>query len=57
LKKNPAATIVNQMLSHIRQFSNDLGLNPSALASIGPPDDPDKPRSKMERFIRGRGPR
>jgi phage terminase small subunit len=56
VKKNPAATVVNQMLAQIRQFSNDLGLNPSALASIGPPDD-DGPPSKMARFIRGRGPR
>ncbi len=54
IKKNPAVTVVNQMLAQIRQFSNDLGLNPSALASIGPPDD-DGPLTKMERLIRGRG--
>ena len=54
VKKNPAATVVNQMLAQIRQFSNDLGLNPSALASIGPPDD-DEPPTKMDRLIRGRG--
>ena len=54
VKKHPAATVVNQMLAHIRQFSNDLGLNPSALAKIEPPDD-DGPPSKMARLIRGRG--
>ena len=34
IKKHPAVTVVNQMLTQIRQFSNDLGLNPSALASM-----------------------
>ena len=55
MKKAPAAVVVHQMLAQIRQFSNDLGLNPSALAAIGgPPDDPDKPRSRMEELIKGR---
>ena len=47
IKKHPSSTVTNQMLTQIRQFSNDLGLNPSALASIGPPDD-DGPPTKME---------
>ena len=55
MKKAPSATIVHQMLSQIRQYSNDLGLNPSALASNGgPTDDPSKPRSKMSALSRGR---
>ena len=54
LKKHPSSTIVNQMLAHIRQFSNDLGLNPSALASMDIEDDPNRPRSRMEELIRGR---
>ena len=55
VKKNPSVVVVGQMLAQIRQFSNDLGLNPSALASIGgPPEDPNRPRSRMDGFIRGR---
>ena len=55
IKKHPSSTVTTQMLTQVRQFSNDLGLNPSALASIGPPeDDPNKPRSKMSQLIRGR---
>ena len=53
VKKHPSSTVVNQMLAHIRQFSNDLGLNPSALASMNL-DDPDRPLSDMEKLIRGR---
>lgn len=53
-KKHPSSTIVNQMLAHIRQFSNDLGLNPSALAGMDLGDDPNKPRSRMEGYIKGR---
>ena len=56
VKKNPSVVVVSQMLVQVRQYSNDLGLNPSALASIGPPDD-DVPTTTMERLIRGRGPR
>ncbi len=51
-KKHPSSTIVNQMLAHVRQFSNDLGLNPSALAGMDL-DDPGPP-SKMDELIRGR---
>ncbi len=54
IKKHPSSTVTNQMLAQIRQFSNDLGLNPSALAAMDLGDDPNKPRSKMEGFIRGR---
>ena len=53
-KKHPSSTIVNQMLAHIRQFSNDLGLNPSALAAMDLEPDPSKPRSRMEGYIKGR---
>ncbi len=54
VKKAPAAVVVNQMLAQIRQFSNDLGLNPSALAAMDIGDDPNKPRSRMEGYIKGR---
>ena len=58
MKKAPSVVVVHQMLAQVRQYSNDLGLNPSSLASIGPPaDDPTKPRSRMAELIRGRGPR
>lgn len=53
-KKHPSSTIVNQMLALIRQFSNDLGLSPSALQAMDLGEDPSKPRSKMEGFIKGR---
>lgn len=53
-KKHPSSTVVNQMLAQIRQFSNDLGLNPSALAAMDLGDDPNKPLSRMEELIRGR---
>ena len=53
-KKHPSSTVINQMLAHLRQFSNDLGLNPSALASMDLGEDPNKPRSRMEDLIRGR---
>ncbi len=54
IKKHPSSTVINQMLSQLRQFSNDLGLNPSAFATMDVGDDPTKPRSKMDRLIRGR---
>ena len=54
VKKHPAAIVVNQMLAQVRQYLQELGLTPSALAKIGPPDDDDPP-TKMDRFIRGRG--
>ncbi len=53
-KKHPSSTVTNQMLAQIRQFSNDLGLNPSALSAMDLGDDPTKPRSKMEGYIKGR---
>ncbi len=53
VKKHPAAIVVNQMLVQIRQYLQELGLTPSALAKIGPPDD-DEPLTRMEEFIRGR---
>ena len=53
VKKHPSSTVVNQMLAHIRDYLQELGLTPSALAKIGPPDD-DGPPTKMERLIRGR---
>ena len=53
-KKHPSSTVVNQMLAQIRQFSNDLGLNPSALAAMDLGEDPNKPQSRMEELIRGR---
>ena len=52
-KKHPSSTVVSQMLAHIRQFSNDLGLNPSALASMDLPD-PGRPPTRMEGYIKGR---
>ncbi len=54
VKKHPALIVVNQMLIPIRQYLQELGLTPSALAKIGPPDD-DGPPSTMARLIRGRG--
>ena len=54
VKKHPAAIVVNQMLVQVRQYLQELGLTPSALAKIGPPDD-DGPPSTMARLIRGRG--
>ena len=55
MKKAPSAVVVHQMLGQIRHFSNDFGLNPWSLAPIGgPPDDPDRPRSRMSELIRGR---
>jgi phage terminase small subunit len=54
IRKHPSSTVTNQMLAQIRQFSNDLGLNPSALAAMDLGGDPTKPRSKMEGYIRGR---
>ncbi len=54
VKKHPSSTVTNQMLAQIRQFSNDLGLNPSALAAMDLGDDPNKPRSRMEELIKGR---
>ncbi len=54
VKKHPSSTVTNQMLAQIRQFSNDLGLNPSALSAMDLGADPNKPRSKMAGFIRGR---
>ena len=54
VKKHPSSTVTNQMLTQIRQFSNDLGLNPSALAAMDLGDDPNKPRSRMEELIKGR---
>ena len=55
-KKNPSAVVAHQMLQQVRAYLQELGLTPSALARIGPPDD-DEPPTKMARFIRGRGPR
>ena len=52
-KKHPSSTVVNQMLAHIRTYSNDLGLNPSALASMDLPD-PGTPPTRMEGYIKGR---
>ena len=52
-KKHPSSTVVNQMLSQIRNYSNDLGLNPSALSAMNLPDPTRKP-SKMEGYIKGR---
>ncbi len=54
IKKHPSSTVTNQMLAQIRQFSNDLGLNPSALQAMDLGDDPNKPRSRMEGYIKGR---
>ena len=54
VKKHPSSTVVNQMLDKVRQYSNDLGLNPSALAAMDLDEDPNKPRSRMEDLIRGR---
>ena len=54
IKKHPSSTVTTQMLTQVRQYSNDLGLNPSALASMDIGDDPSKPRSKMSALIRGR---
>ncbi len=54
IKKHPSSTVVNQMLGQIRQFSNDLGLNPSALSAMDLGEDPSKPRSKMKGYIKGR---
>ncbi len=54
VKKHPAAIVANQMLYQVRAYLQELGLTPSALAKIGPPDD-DGPLTKMERLIRGRG--
>ncbi len=53
-KKHPSSTVTNQMLAQIRQFSNDLGLNPSALAAMDLGDDPNKRPSRMEELIKGR---
>ena len=45
VKKSPSVVVLGQMLVQVRQYSNDLGLNPSALAAMGgPPGDPNKPR-------------
>ncbi len=52
-KKHPSSTVMNQMLAHVRQYSNDLGLNPSALAAMDL-GERDRPRSRMEELIRGR---
>ena len=58
VKKHPAAIVVNQMLAQSRQYLQELGLTPSALAKIGGPPDGDGPLTPMEKFIRGRrGPR
>ena len=54
IKKHPSSTVINQMLTQIRQFSNDLGLNPSALSTMELGDDPNKRPSRMEEFIKGR---
>jgi len=54
VKKHPAAIVANQMLIQVRAYLQELGLTPSALVKIGPPDD-DEPTTKMERLIRGRG--
>ena len=54
MKKHPSSTVVNQMLAHIRQYSNDLGLNPSALAAMDIGPDPNQKPSSMEQLIRGR---
>ena len=54
LKKHPASIVANQMLLQVRQYLQELGLTPSALAKIGPPDD-DRPLTRMEELIRGRG--
>jgi phage terminase small subunit len=54
MKKHPSSTVTNQMLAQIRQFSNDLGLNPSALAAMDLEDDPTRKLSRMETLIRGR---
>ena len=53
-KKHPSATVVNQMLSQIRNYSNDLGLNPSALVAMDLPDDPSRKPSAMAGYIKGR---
>ncbi len=53
MKKHPSSTVVNQMLAHIRQYSNDLGLNPSALAAMDLQEEA-KPKSRMEELIEGR---
>ena len=39
VKKHPAAIVVHQMLAQVRQYLQELGLTPSALVKIGPPDD------------------
>ncbi len=54
LKKHPSSIVANQMLVQVRQYLQELGLTPSALAKIGPPND-DGPRTRMEELIRGRG--
>ena len=54
VKKHPAAIIVNQMLAQVRQYLQELGLTPSALAKVGGPPT-DEPTTKMGRLIRGRG--
>lgn len=51
-KKHPASTIMNQMLTHVRTYSAELGITPSALAKIG--GEPEKGLSEMEKLIRGR---
>jgi P27 family predicted phage terminase small subunit len=51
VKKHPAATVANQMLSQIRAYSAELGITPSALAKTGA-KEPDTP-SDLDRLIKG----
>lgn len=50
-KKHPAATIMNQNLSQVRQYSAELGLTPSAMAKVG--FTPEKEESTLDRLISG----
>lgn len=51
LKKHPAATVANQMLSQVRAYSAELGITPSALAKTGA-KQPETP-SPLDRLIKG----
>ena len=52
IKKHPATTVVNQALAHVRAYSAELGLTPSALAKVRPPEG-DGPKSPMNDLIGG----
>ena len=51
VKKHPATTVVNQMLSQVRSYCAELGITPSALAKIGVQEDSEP--SRMDRLIQG----